>query len=485
MQEKIGYLPQAQRKKILFLCDDIRVHSGVGTVGKEIVLATAHRYNWVNLGAAVKHAEEGNIIDLSDDTNKETGLTDAYVKLIPSTGYGDPFKIRNLIKQEKPDAILIFTDPRYWIWLFEMEREIRSKIPIFYLNIWDNYPAPLYNKPYYESVDLLMAISKQTKLINELVLDEKAKDKVIKYVPHGINEKYFFPIDKDYEHYDKFLEFKKEVFKGKEMDFVLFFNSRNIHRKKVEDLILAYRIFCDKIGAELSKKCALVLHTSVVDPNGTDLGAVKEALCDPEYINVFFSADRLDTSQLNLLYNLADVTILPSSNEGWGLSLTESLMTGTPIIANVTGGMQDQMRFEDESGKWVDFTPDFPSNHRGTIKKHGEWAFPVFPSNISAVGSPQTPYIFDDRCSADDIAETIEKVYSLSPEERQQRGLKGREWVRSDEAMMTAKNMGKNVSDAMDEAFEKFVPRPKYDLVKAEKIAPKYIKHRITNYKYE
>ena len=50
---------------------------------------------------------------------------------------------------------------------------------------------------------------------------------------------------------------------------------------------------------------------------------------------------------MSLLYNCADVTILLSSAEGWGLSLTESLLTGTPIIANVTGGMQDQMRFKD------------------------------------------------------------------------------------------------------------------------------------------
>ena len=38
--------------------------------------------------------------------------------------------------------------------------------------------------------------------------------------------------------------------------------------------------------------------------------------------------------------------------EGWGLALTESLLTGTPFIANVTGGMQDQMRFIDNEGKW-------------------------------------------------------------------------------------------------------------------------------------
>ena len=58
---------------------------------------------------------------------------------------------------------------------------------------------------------------------------------------------------------------------------------------------------------------------------------------------------------MSYLYNYADVYILLSSAEGWGLALTESLLTGTPIIANVTGGMQDQMRFEDENGDWIEF----------------------------------------------------------------------------------------------------------------------------------
>ena len=196
MKDKFRYLEQKDRKKILLLCDDIRMHSGIATMAKEIVQGTAQHFNWVNLGAAMKHPEAGKLLDISEQINKETGLTDSSVKLIPSSGYGDPETIRKLLALEKPDAIFIFTDPRYWTWLFEMEREIRSKIPIFWLNIWDNYPAPLYNKPYYNSVDVLMAISKQTKNINEIVLGKDAEDKIIEYVPHGINENVFFPITK-------------------------------------------------------------------------------------------------------------------------------------------------------------------------------------------------------------------------------------------------------------------------------------------------
>jgi hypothetical protein len=58
-------------------------------------------------------------------------------------------------------------------------------------------------------------------------------------------------------------------------------------------------------------------------------------------------------------------------------------MTGTPIVNNVTGGLQDGCRFEDENGDWIEFTTDFPSNHDGTYKKHAKWAKPVFPANRS------------------------------------------------------------------------------------------------------
>ena len=74
MNKSFKYLPQNERKKILLICDDIRVHSGVATVAKEMVLNTAQHFNWVQLAGAIKHPDQGKKFDLSNDTNKETGL---------------------------------------------------------------------------------------------------------------------------------------------------------------------------------------------------------------------------------------------------------------------------------------------------------------------------------------------------------------------------------------------------------------------------
>jgi hypothetical protein len=477
MKEKFRYVKKEDRKKILLLCDDIRMHSGIATMAREIVIGTSHHFNWINLGAAINHPEAGKGFDISPEVNNLAEIDDAWVRVLPNNGYGDAMQVRALIAQEKPDAIFIFTDPRYWVWLFEIEREIRNEIPIHYLNIWDDLPAPLYNKAYYESCDLLMAISKQTKNINKIVLGDKAKDKVIKYVPHGINDKHFFPIREGHENFELLQQFRSNMFGDKEIDFVVLFNSRNIRRKSPGDVILSYKLFCDMIGQEASKKCALVMHTQAVDENGTDLYAVREALCD-DHVNVYFSQNKLDTPQMNLLYNVADVGLLITSNEGWGLSLTETMMAGRMIIANVTGGMQDQMRFE-HNGEWIDFTPDFPSNHRGTVKSCGDWAVPVFPSNISLVGSVPTPYIFDDRCAPEDVAKAICEVYDMSKEERDAKGLLAREWVTSDESGMSARQMCENVIDAMNESFEKFIPRPRFDLHKITDRPKKRITHKL------
>jgi glycosyltransferase involved in cell wall biosynthesis len=478
MKKEFGYVKKEDRKKILLLCDDIRLHSGVATMAREMVVGTSHHFNWFNIGGAIKHPEEGKVFDLSQSINDKVGIEDADVKVLPSSGYGNAELIRKIIKQEKPDAILLFTDPRYWVWLFEMEREIRQTMPILYLNIWDDYPAPLYNKAYYEACDLLMGISKQTVEINKMVLGEAATDKIIRYVPHGINEDTFRPI-KDDEEYKQLEVTRERLFEGRDIDFVVFYNSRNIRRKSPGDVILSFRQFCDQIGPEKAKKCALIMHTQAVDKNGTDLYAVREAICDPEYVNVFFSQNKLSPEQMNLVYNIADVTMLISSNEGWGLSLTESMMAGTPIIGNVTGGMQDQMRFVDSKKKWYTPSPDVPSNHMKTYEESGEWAFPVFPTNISMVGSVPTPYIYDDRCDFRDVANTIEEVYNLSLEERQRRGLAGREWVTSDESGMSARMMCENVLSSINETFDKFQPRAAFELFKVETPEPKFVKHKI------
>ena len=404
------------------------------------------------------------------------GVKDAQVTIYPTNGYGDIQMIRSLMSAEKPDAIFIITDPRYYEWLFHNDGEFRRKIPVIYLNIWDDVPAPIYNKEFYESCDALFGISKQTVNINKMVLGDKAKGKILEYIPHGLNNQIFQPLGDSNE---KLQEFKNKLLGGKEYDFILLFNSRNIRRKSIPDALLAWKLFTEQLPPEKAKKTAFILKTDPVDGNGTDLPAVIEYLFNDSVTDVLVLGQKLSTEEMSYLYNVSDSVILLSSNEGWGLALTESLLTGTPFIANVTGGMQDQMRFVDEKGDWFTPSSDIPSNHRGTYKEHGKWAFPVYPSSISMQGSPKTPYIFDDRCSWEDAAEQIKNLYELTPAERKERGLAGMKWATGNEAGFTSEIMSQRMIKSMDHLFDTWQPIPKYQFVKDTDFEKRVLPHKL------
>jgi hypothetical protein len=459
----------SKKKKILLLSDDLRMSSGVGTVSKNFVLGTLDKYDWVQAGGAIKHPEEGKVVDMNDSVRKETGIEDASLKIYPISGYGNQELLRNLINIEKPDAILHYTDPRFWTFLYQMEHEIRQQIPIFYYNIWDDLPYPRYNEFYYESSDLIMNISKQTvNIVNNCAVKKPRTDWDCTYIPHGIPDEKFFPIEKLDK---KMIDFKKNMLQKKEYDFVVFWNNRNIRRKLPSDVILAYKTFCDMLPKEQSDKCVLIMHTAPVDNNGTDLPAVVKELC-PNY-DVIFSHRKLEEEQLNWLYNIADVQVNMASNEGFGLGTAEAVMSGTPIIVNVTGGLQDQCGFKIK-GKHVTYQDysEIVSFHDDRKWKdnpdltHGEWVKPVWPSNRSLQGSIPTPYIFDDRCRWDDVADRLKEWYDTPKDERVNAGLKGREWMMTEEIGMSSKHMCDRFVHDMEQTWEKWTPRKRFTLHK-------------------
>ena len=464
-----------KKKKILLFSDDLRMSSGVGTMSREIVLGTAHHFDWVQVGGAIKHPEEGQMFDLSEDVNKDKGIDNASVKVFPVNGYGNPELLRQMINMERPDAIMIYTDPRFWMWLYHMEHEIRQNIPIFYYNIWDDWPAPQYNENYYESCDLIMNISKQTCAIVDEVCARKPRTSWDStYIPHGINTDLFYPIPPLHKEYEEMMEMKKRIFSIEnpdDIEFVLFYNNRNIRRKMTSDALLAFQEFRNRLPEEKKDKVAFLMHTQPRDENGTDLPRLVRHLM-PE-CNVVFSQNKLDSKQLNQLYNIADVTINIASNEGFGLGTAESLVAGTPIIVNVTGGLQDHCGFAidgkyltSEDYKKIKSLHDWRKWENNKDLTHGEWVKPVWPRTRSMQGSPPTPYIFDDRCDWIDAAESISYWYEVGKEKRQECGEIGHEWVCGDESMMSARWMCKNFEDHMNVALDKFKPRERYEVFK-------------------
>ena len=146
------------------------MNSGIATMSREIVMGTLKWFDWVQIAGAIQHPDKGKVINMDAASAAASGVPDAKVVLYPVDGYGSEEILYTILDREKPQAIMHFTDPRFWGWLYAIERQLRGHIPLVYYNIWDDIPYPMYNRAFYESCDCLMSISKQTYNINKWVL---------------------------------------------------------------------------------------------------------------------------------------------------------------------------------------------------------------------------------------------------------------------------------------------------------------------------
>lgn len=367
-----------EKYKILTISDHPLVPSGVGTQTKYLIegLLKTGRYQFRSLGAAIKHSDYRPV--------KIQEYGDDWI-IHPIDGYANENMIREILEQEKFDGLWFFTDPRFYLYLFNMSDEVRDRgIPMFYWTIWDDEPTPRFNKPFYNSCDFLGCISKIThRFVKELVGEEKCD-----YIPHSVNESIF----KMFSEEDR-QKFKKDTFKAwPEQKFVIFYNSRNARRKCTSDVIKTYKQFSDIVGKD---KTFLLMHCDPHDPEGANLYEVCKCL-DVSPDQIAFSSARVPPEQLAIFYNVVDVTVCLSNNEGFGLSSLESLMCGTPVISVRTGGLQDQNIMDD-----------------GT-----ELCSSIVPCVRNLTGSQDIPTIFADFVTDKEVVDSLLKLYNMSKEQR-------------------------------------------------------------------
>ena len=376
------------KKKILTLSDHPLSPSGVGTQTKYIceALLDTGRYSILSLGGAIKHQ---NYDPITVDPYGEDW------RIVPVDGYGTPDMIRSLLRTEKPDVIWFMTDPRFWGWLWEMENEIRPLCPMVYYHVWDNYPYPEFNRNYYLSNDHVVTISKVTDDIVRTVAPEVA----CTYIPHAVNPDVFralLPSEVE--------KIREDSLPTEDREKVIFFwNNRNARRKQSGTLIWWFKEWLDK--KNLHDKAQLIMHTDPKDPHGQDLEHIVNHL-GLNQRQILLSTQKISSEHLAAMYNMADCTINISDAEGFGLATLESLSCGTPIIATMTGGLQEQ------------------------VTNGEEWfGVGIQPSSKAIIGSQQVPYIYEDRISKAQFHSALTKMYSMSKENRRDMGMKGRQHI--------------------------------------------------------
>ncbi len=374
--------------KVLMLSDHALSTSGVGTQSRHLINGLLKKGLWSfrQFGAAVKH----------DDYNTVKVNEDFIIK--PIDGFGNKELLRMALATEKPDVLFLFTDPRFYYWLFEMEDEIRQICPIVYWHVWDNTPYPEFNDPFYDATDLINCHSHHT----YTQIKEKWPNKTF-FVPHALPQDVFFPLpDEDA------LAHKKRVLGNDRADhFVLFWMNRNARRKRPNDLLYSFKMFLEDLEKkEGHRKATLLMHTDPTDREGPNLFAVTEFLGIKD--NVVFSNQRVDFQTINILHNISDVCINVSYAEGFGLSTLEAMQAGNPIIAPMTGGQTRQV------------VNAYTGEENGV-------ALPIEMQTL--VGSQTVPYIFEDMVSNETISNAIKKMYYMGGDKRKELGLQAREYA--------------------------------------------------------
>jgi glycosyltransferase involved in cell wall biosynthesis len=402
-----------ERTKVLFLSDHPLVPSGVGIQARYLIteLLNSGKYKFLCLGGAIQHPN----YQLQQVAPEQFG--DGNWLIQPVNGHGDKQVVRKALAEYKPDVLVFFTDPRFFMWLWEMEDEVRQVCPMVYWHVWDNDPTPEFNRPIYEATDHVVALSLKTYgLLQGLGHDEER----FSYIPHALPSDLFKPLDE--------LEVvtAKRRFLGPlaEREFILFWNNRNARRKMTGDIVESFARLERRVG---KGRCALMMHTAAGDQEGQDLlSVVKKMGVESSFV---LSEDRIPPEQLNLMYNMADCTINLSNNEGFGLGTLESMFAGTPICVNMTGGLQFQM------GDWWRGLTDFSDQEKLTKiaksrrKTHKWFGEPVFPAARNLVGSQQVPYIYDDRINDEETAIALERLFRMGRKARKRLGLEAREWA--------------------------------------------------------
>lgn len=365
--------------------------SGVGTQARWLIngLINTGKWKFKCFGGAVKHEDYRTLVVNEDFIIK------------PTNGFGDRNMLRQVLATERPDVLLLFTDPRFFIWVWEMEDEIHQVCPIAYNHLWDNYPWPEFNKVLYESTDLVNCINWPTYQMVKERFPEKTN-----YIPHAIPKEVYYPLPEDQQKKNKVTLLGSQ----REDHFTALFVSRNARRKMPSDILVSWKQFMDELKKKHGhSKATLVMHTEPLDPEGPNLHHVVDMLEIKD--SVFFSKNRIEFGDMNKLYNACDTVVNRSCNEGFGLSTLEAMMCAKPIITIKTGGLTRQV--EDlETGE--------------------QFGIGLNPDASSLVGNQLVPFIYEDYVTHEALANAFMEMYEWGPEKRKQVGLRALDHARKD-----------------------------------------------------
>jgi glycosyltransferase involved in cell wall biosynthesis len=367
--------------KLLFVTDDIRLPTGVGGQARKLLqgLQATGNYEISQIGGS-KLNQPPNVVDVNG------------IKIFPvSNGYGNVGQFREVMAVTRPDIVIAFSDPRFFTYLFTIDNEIRTHAKFLFYHTWDNDPFPKFNVPWYTACDEILTLSKFS---SDLLKSGGINNTCIQ---HGFDPQEFYKLKPD-----RIYSVRKDLAKAinrEDLGFLIFWNNRNLHRKRMNDVIVCFEKFYKE-----HPDSALLMNTNAIDEEGNDLIHLLRDLENP-YLPVILNLNRVNSERLNEFYNVADVTVNIAFHEGFGLCVGESLLAETPVIATKTGGMTEQMKSATDT-----------------------FGLLLPPVARELFGIPGAPYIYKDYVNYDQVITALNTVYH-SRGYFEAKGKKGREFI--------------------------------------------------------
>ena len=232
-----------------------------------------------------------------------------------------------VLEEFKPNLVITLGE----IWMIDWLHAHPARPQFKWIGYFPVDGGPVYPpwEPILKNADEIVAMSE----FGQQVLATGLPSKRIQVILHGVDSGKFRPLA------ERPALKSHERFRGK---FVVGCVARNQPRKNIPALVKAFARLSQRID-----NLHLYLHMDPCDV-GYDIVTLLrryglEGKADVSVPN-FNLSQPLSDEQLNRLYNLFDVTVLPSTGEGFGLPIIESLAAGVPVVATDCSACSELVR---------------------------------------------------------------------------------------------------------------------------------------------
>jgi len=317
--------------KLLWVSDTVALPTGYGQVTRNVLMRLKLAgFDVHNMGFQQVFS---NTVPSNIPINYQT-----YLPIFPSGGgehqefYGNKGSVEHYAKHVNPDIIAFLCDSFMIRWLVEdkiytnnLQKEMMS--PAENLRIKMKKKLLFYFP--FDSDEVYPGAEDVMRVMDYRVSMSRHGQRLLKrdtgldsfYIPHGVDTSVYRKLPQEVIDAAK----KENNLEGK---FVVGCVARNQTRKMLTRLLDAFKVF-----SEDKEDVVLFMHCDPKDQQGNDLVEYKEK---NKITNIIFGMKSLaqapNETFVNLIYNIFDIHVIPTTGEGFGLPMIESMAVGIPNI---------------------------------------------------------------------------------------------------------------------------------------------------------